>query len=87
MNAWSNEVIVKGHDQFNMKPDYMGLALTEWKRLNPLRRRESDLGEADRQWVIQRAKELERELPTGRCHQESTEGAFDTFARTGLLKI
>ena len=62
MNAWSNEVIVKGHQQFNMQVDYLGLALTEWKMLNPLRRRESDLGEADRQWIMQRAKELKKEL-------------------------
>jgi hypothetical protein len=62
MNAWSNEVIVKGHQQFNMQVDYIGLALTEWKRLNPLRRRESDLSNADREWIMHRAKELKKEL-------------------------
>ena len=44
--------------QYTMKKDWYQLALIEWKRLNPLLRREQDFTAEARMWVLQRAEEL-----------------------------
>jgi hypothetical protein len=39
--------------------DFYKMALEEWRRNNPDKRRASDLSNEDREWIIRRAEELE----------------------------
>jgi phage terminase small subunit len=53
-------MMVTGPEQYMMPKDYYKLALAEWKRNHPFLRRESDLSNEDRQWILDRAAEMER---------------------------
>lgn len=48
-----------GTEQYTMRKNWYQLALIEWKKAHPFQRRESDLSNEDRQWIQNRAAELE----------------------------
>lgn len=51
--------IAFGNEQYTMRRDWYQLALLEWKRTHPHQRRESDLSNEDREWIQNRAAEME----------------------------
>lgn len=54
-------MLVTGAQQFYMKKDFYSLALLEWRKAHPFQRRASDMSNEDREWVINRARELSQQ--------------------------